>query len=121
MRVFERNISRLRLVLFSFEFMMLLGILYTIDYVQFLLQNGFDAYWAFNTMDCLEKCLVFVDGLFIVAGLMVLNGPRENLGGIRGFLLGCGRQDTDCQSGKQQQNQGRRLQVAHSKKMVAYG
>ena len=60
MKIFERNISRLRLLLFSSEFVLMLGMLYAIDYAQFLLRNGLDLYWSFDYVGCLGKCIVFV-------------------------------------------------------------
>lgn len=60
MRLFERNISRLRILLFSFEFFMILGILYAINLAQFLHRNDLSSYWFFDSYGCLGKSLIFV-------------------------------------------------------------
>ncbi len=70
MKIFERNIPRLRLLLFSFEFCLMLGILYLISFLQFIYVNGVSEYWLFNSYTCLGKCLLFV---VVCQGCMYLN------------------------------------------------
>ena len=70
MKIFERNISRFRVLLFSFEFCLILGILLAIHFGIFLYRNGISAYWLFDVYACLGKSLVFV---VVCQGCMYLN------------------------------------------------
>jgi len=60
MRVFERDVPRLRIMLFFFEFFLLLGTFYFISYLDFLLENGWEAGWLFDGRGCLWRCLMVV-------------------------------------------------------------
>ncbi|MEW6442058.1 MAG: TIGR03013 family XrtA/PEP-CTERM system glycosyltransferase [bacterium] len=60
MRIFQRNISRLRIVLFTFEFLLILGITYGIAFLTFLYQNGTGAYGLFKGNALLFKTLLVV-------------------------------------------------------------
>jgi sugar transferase (PEP-CTERM system associated) len=60
MKVFERSVPRLRIVLFLFEFALLLGIFYATSYLHFLLRNGWDTGWLFDEKGCFSRCLLVV-------------------------------------------------------------
>ena len=60
MRIFERNISRLRILLFSLESLLILGILYLIIFLRFVHVRGWDEYWLFDARQCIFKVLVIM-------------------------------------------------------------
>ncbi len=70
MKIFNRNISRLRIFLFFFEFFVILGILCLIVFLRFLYQEGAYNYWLFNLPQCLGHALIIV---LVCQGSMYLN------------------------------------------------
>jgi sugar transferase (PEP-CTERM system associated) len=59
-KIFSRNISRLRVLLFSFEFVLITGTLYAISFLRFLVHEGLQAYWLFDVQQCLGRVLLIV-------------------------------------------------------------
>ena len=58
------------MLLFSLEFVLILGILYFVFLLKFIYREGLDNYWLFNSQSCIVECLVIV---FISQSCMYLN------------------------------------------------
>ena len=60
MLIFHRNISRLRVLLFSFEFLLILGSVYGVCLFTLLFEKGRDAFWLIDANQIFGKALITV-------------------------------------------------------------
>ena len=60
MLIFHRNISRLRVLLFSFEFLLILATVYGVCLLTLILEKGRDAFWLIAANQIFGKALITV-------------------------------------------------------------